>query len=299
MTSNISVIFKKYSVPVLFLIAGLVILILGIKEKQDMWFMVASIMMFVAGGASILYSSGKLKSTFLTIFGVLAGIAATIAIYVSYASVGETVEYQKNYKYCRDLAKQNLEDIRFVQKLHAEQNGVYIKDWASFVDFVKNGEVDKVISEGVVPSVKITPEERDYLYGNNQAIDNNMTEEEAYKLSKWTEGPRYNELFKDFKRDTIQVSLLESKFMSKSYKSNREQAGFYAFSPDSLPVIPFTSQEWVLETADSVVMGDIKVPAIKVSGFIPFAEIKGKNGNKEEMFFGTLSSGNLTGSWEE
>lgn len=46
------------------------------------------------------------------------------------------------------------------------------------------------------PSEKMTPAERDYLYGDNRPIDAQMTAEEAIRLSKWEEGPRYDEYFK-------------------------------------------------------------------------------------------------------
>ncbi|MFT6924243.1 MAG: hypothetical protein ACJA1C_003264 [Crocinitomicaceae bacterium] len=46
------------------------------------------------------------------------------------------------------------------------------------------------------PHIKITPTERDYLYGDNRPIDSQMTAEEAIRLSQWKEGPRYDEYFK-------------------------------------------------------------------------------------------------------
>lgn len=287
--------------PAIFLIVGLGTLYIGVTQDQGPMFLVASILMFIAGAASVIYSSGKLSATLIYIFGGLAAIAAAYTFFVTWKSVDETMTYNENYKKCKEIAKQNLKDVRFIQKLYAEKNGVYISDWDELVKFVKEGKVNKVIQEGVVPSEKITAEERDYLYGDNRAIDENMTEEEAYRLSLWKEGPRYNELFKDFVRDTIEVSLLESKFQSKAYVTARQKQGLYPFSPDSLPIIPFTNgkERWIMETADSVMMGDLKVPALYIHGEIPFAEYKGKNGDREEMYLGTLSSNDLSGSWEE
>lgn len=301
MTSDFSVIFKKYSMPAIFLVAGLGTLYIGVTKDQGSMFMVASILMFIAGAASLIYSSGKLKSTLIYVFGGLAAIAAAYTFFVTWNSVDETMTYNENYKKCKEIAKQNLQDVRFVQKLYAEKNGVYISNWDDLVTFVKEGKVNKVVQEGVVPAEKITSAERDYLYHDNRPIDENMTEQEAYLLSLWKEGPRYNELFKNFVRDTIEVSLLESKFLSTAYQSAREKQGLYPFSADSLPIIPFTNgkERWIMETADSVLMGESKVPALYIHGFIPFAEYKGKNGDKEEMHMGTLSSNNLSGSWEE
>ncbi|MFT6244570.1 MAG: hypothetical protein ACJAXI_001338 [Crocinitomicaceae bacterium] len=46
------------------------------------------------------------------------------------------------------------------------------------------------------PSLRITPEEREYLYNDNRPINKNMTADEAIRLSQWKEGPRYDEYFK-------------------------------------------------------------------------------------------------------
>ena len=70
MTNNFSVLFKKYSVPVLLLVLGLTLLIVGVLNSQGTSFMLSSVLMFIAGGLSLLYSSGKMKTMFLVIFGV-------------------------------------------------------------------------------------------------------------------------------------------------------------------------------------------------------------------------------------
>lgn len=275
-------------------------LVIGVSQNQGSTFMMAAVLMFVAGLLSIAYSSGKVKAGIIYILGGVAGIAAAITLYMSYASVEETATYNENYKKCKSLAKQNLEDIRYIQKAYADANGKYADNWQDVVDFAKNGTIPFVEAEGVVPSRKITIEENKFLYTNNPPIDNNMTDDEAYRLSKWKEGPNWEKDFKNFKRDTVQVSLLKTKFQSKAYTESRKKAGFYKFSADSLPYIPFTAskEKWTLETKDSVQVGEAVLPAIKVSGMIPFASVKGKNDDKEEMFFGSLTTNDTSGSWE-
>lgn len=301
MTSKLSVLLKKYSVPTLFFVLGLLMLIIGVSKGQGGMFMMAAVFMFIAGGLSVLYSMGTFKSSLIYVLGIVAGIAALFTLYMSGKSVNDTTTYNRNYKMCKSLAKQNLEDIRYIQKAFAEKNGVYISNWDALVDYTKNGTIPFVDAQGIVPSRKITSEENKYLYVGNPAIDNNMTEEEAYRLSKWTEGPNWQTDFKGFIRDTIQVSLLKSKFQSKSYVESREKAGFYRFNADSLSVIPFTNgkERWLLETKDSIKVGDAVLPAIFVSGKIPFASIKGKDDDTEEMSFGSLSTNDTSGSWED
>ena len=281
MTGRLSVLLKKLSIPVLLLVAGLIMLIVGLSQGQGGSFLLSALMMLIAGTISILYSAGKLSPKMGTIVGLVSGVAAFIILFISWKSVSDTDAYNKNYERCKMIAKQNLEDVRYIQKAYAE----------------KNGTIPYVDAQGIVPKRKITPEERDFLYGDNRAIDNDMTEDEAYLLSKWTEGPKWAE-FANFKRDTIQVSLLESKFRSRSYVENREKMGFYSFNPDSLPYIPYTNKRWTIETKDSILVGDAKYPALYVYGKIPFADIQGKNNDTEEMYFGSLTTPDLDGSWE-
>lgn len=300
MTSNLSVLLKKYSIPALFFVLGIMMLVIGVSKNQGTMFMMAAVLMFVAGILSIGYSSGKLKAGMVYILGIGAGIAAALTLYFSYISVEETATYNANYIKCKSVSKQNLEDIRYIQKAYAEANGKYADNWEDLIEYAKTGTVPFVETEGVVPGRQITPEENKFLYTNNPPIDNNMTDDEAYRLSKWKTGPNWEKDFKNFRRDTIQVSLFKTKFQSKAYVANRLKAGFHKFAADSLPYIPFTGArtKWKLETKDSVQVGEAYLPAIKVSGMIPFANIKGKNDDKEEMFFGSLSTNDTSGSWE-
>lgn len=294
MTNNFSVLFKKYSVPVLLLLLGLTLLFIGITKDQGSMFMLSSVLMFIAGGLSLLYSSGKMKTLFLAIFGILAGIAGIVMLSISWTEVSTEISIQERDKLLNTTAKQNLEDIIYIQKEYKDRNGVYAGTWDELTEFVKTGTVDYVFSEGSVPSRKYTSEERAYLYGDNRAIDVNMTEEEAYRLSKWEQGPNYAE-FKGFRRDTQQVSLLKSKFQSNSYLEARKLSGLGSFYPDSLRYIPMTKakEEWTLETNDSLMTADSTfAPAIKVHGTLPFI--------KKEMSFGSLTTPNeLSGSWED
>lgn len=300
MNTNISMLFKKYSVPAMFSIMGLLIIIIGISKDQDAMFMAASILMFGAAAISMLYSTGKLTTKLTYIIGIVSGIAAAFTIWMSYVSVTSTMRYNENYKQCRTLAIQNLQDIRLVQKKHKEKYGNYIGDWDKFVDFVKNGYINQTISKGSVPDTFPTREEYTYLgHKQSDAINNKLTVMEAHLLSKWKEGPRYERMFSSFVRDTQDVSVIKALFSSDSYKRSREIAGFHNFSADSLPYIPFTGarEMWSLEVKDSVQMGDLYVPAIHVEGTIPFAKMQGKS--NEKLSFGTLTSGDDTGSWEQ
>ena len=300
MTNNLSVILKKYSIPALLFILGLVMLIIGLTQGQNSMFILASVLMFGAGALSVMFSSGNLKPKLVMIFGVAAGIAGVLALVLSYVSVNTTQKYQEDYQSCKSLSIQNLQDIRYIQKAYAEKTGQYLTTWDEFVEFTKNGTVPFLESVGSVPARKIKTEENNYLYKGNPPVDNDMTEDEAYRLSKWAENP-YSGDFANFVRDTVQRSLMSVKFGTKSYASNREKSGFYVFSADSLPYIPYTNGKtmWSIETKDSVAIGDQSFPTILIQGMIPFTKIEGKSNGEEKMFFGSISLNELSGSWED
>lgn len=293
MTNNLSVLFKKYSIPALLLLIGFALIIFGIMNDQNMSFHLSSSLMLFAGVLSLLFSSGKFKNSILVIAGILAGGIAIVLIYLSGNEVVTKMKYDDKVKMSETLAKQNLEDVIFIQKAYQAQFGEYADSWDKLIDYVKNGKIDFIVSEGSVPSRRYTEEERAYLYGDNRAIDNAMTEDEAYRLSKWKAGPNWEKDFRSFKRDTLKVSLLESKFKSDSYQKARDIVGIGKFNADSLRFIPYTGgkREWMLQTKMLTLADSTKAPAIKVMGTLPFT--------KKEMYFGSLSKPNEFGaSWE-
>jgi hypothetical protein len=295
MTNDLSLLVKKYSVPALFLVLAIAMLILGLKSKQDTTYIIATAMMFAAGALSILYSSGKISVKMLSILGLSAGIAAVVTIALSYYAVSSEVEHQAKYDSCVKESEMNLRDIRSAQKAYAEKNGKYAANWEELINFIKTGEIPFIEAEGVVPGRKITEAERSILYGDNRPIDINMTELEALKLSK-SSNPADD--LKGFRRDTVMVSLMDTKFKNKTAVESRIKAGFGAFNPDKLPIIPMSNdKKWKLEVADSIKIGEEVFPAIRVSGTLPISRIAGTQ--PDEMHFGKLTTNDTSGSWEQ
>ncbi len=295
MTNNFSLLIKKYSVPVLFLILALAMLYINFasEHRQDASFILATIMMFVAGALTLLYSTGTISTKILTVLGGLAFIGAVITLYFSTASVVSTKKHNEQYELSFGKAAYNLSDIREAQKAYLDKNGKYADTWDKLLDFIRNGEVPYVNKVGVIPNRKITPEERAKLYGDNRPIDVNMTEMEALLLSKM---PNPASDLAEFKRDTLMKSYMESKFNTKTYREARELAGYGKFSVDSLAYIPFTNKKWNMQTKDSVKIGQQSYPAIKVWGKLPYAKLEGTD--PIEISFGSLTTNDVGGSWE-
>jgi hypothetical protein len=295
MTNNISLLLKKYSVPALFLVIAIAMLSMGIKSNQNSSYMVATILMFSAAILSFLYSSGKISTKILTTLGMVAGIGALGTLVFSTKSVADTEAHNKRYVLCKAQAESNLKDIRTAQKAFAEINGHYAKNWEDLIDFVKNGQVPFVDAVGVVPGRRITEAERAFLYGDNRVIDFNMTEVEALRLSK---DPNCDADLKGFKRDTVMVSFMDTKFKNKSSVEARMKAGLGKFVAEELPIIPMSKNiKWTMEVKDSVQMGADFFPAIHVFGKLPIARIEGTS--PEEISFGKLTTNDTGGSWEQ
>jgi hypothetical protein len=296
MNNNISLLLKKYSVPAMFFILGIAMLIIGVTSKQSGLYYFSSFLVLVAGFLSVAFSGGFFKTSMGKSIGYVAGLAAVICIYMSYKSVGDTSRHNDLYKFSLELIKENLNNVRTAQKAYKEIHGVYAKDWKTLEDFIKSGTVPEVVAKGFVPARKLTPEESKFIYNDNRPIDNNMTEEEAYKLSKH---PDLYPEFKDFKRDTIQISFIDRQFKNASYLERRKKANFGDFIVDSLKYIPYTNGKelFKLQTLDSVMVGSDKVPVLEVKGKLPYPEVHGSK-KRSEIFFGSLTLPDLSGSWE-
>lgn len=307
--SNLGVFIKKFSVPAIFLFLSFYLLKVYDSSSQDSSFLFAAIMMFVAAVLNLLFSFGVLSNKIVSVLGYAAGLCAIYSIYLSYKSVSDSAAYIKNYNNCKALSVSNLSDIRGVQKAYREKHGTYAPDWKTFLDYLKNGTVPEVLSEGSVPSRKITTAERDFLYGDNRPIDEKMSSTEAWLLSKCMDKDIFpkNRKFEcpedlvGFVRDTVQVSLLKTRFIDNaSYVASREKSGFSVFNPDSLIYIPYTGgkQKWSIKTLDSVSVGGTdKKPTIRVFGQMPFAKLQGTT--NEFISFGKLNLDEISGSWEE
>ncbi len=289
-------IIKKYSAPALFLIIAIIIAIIGITQKQPMIFNISALLMFIAAIFSFLFSSGKLRGQVLIILGIISGIAAMLVLFVVFRTIKISADFKRNFEQLETKSQFVLSDIRQIQKAYAEKNGAYATNFNELIDFVKNGKTFYVVAEGSVLFRPITVEERAYLYGDNRLLDKNMTELEAWRLSKM---PNADPKLATFKRDTLEQSFYESKFNKSTYLDSRIKAGLGKFNIDSLAYIPESKKEWKLEVKNGVALGDEKINAIYVSGKLPYGEDKGKEG--PVLFFGdkTLSSKNLGGSWEK
>ena len=211
---NFSVLLKKYSVPFLFSALGIVLIVVSLVTEQPFEFILASIIILICSVFLFLTVSGSVSNKITNMIGGVSLVLAAYAFYTALSSVGSSIQHNNDYALMKGLAIRNLKDIQTAQKEYEKKYGVFAADWNTIINFIENDSIADIVRKGSVPNRKITEKERDYLiqfglYKKGQAIDNKMTDLEAYYLSKSDICPP--ELI-TFKRDTVMVSFIETTF---------------------------------------------------------------------------------------
>lgn len=271
---------KKYILPTVFLIAGIYLLYLAVTPafvevqnpqtleiyeveiRQDPIFMYAALIMILVSVIWFLYLLNVIKSMIGYGIMVVMLVGSGVVLYVDYATVQEEVEFNNKYAE-RDIEiKTRIMDVKAAEVAYKEVNGSYTNSFDDLIAFVKGGTKMDFIKIGSLPERKITPEERDMIYGDNRPIDNLMNEIEAAYLSRLANPPAD---LKDFQRDTIYVPVMDAIFNSERYLDNRSKiGGELPFHPDSMQYVPFSGQLATLDTA-SIMKGDLRVPTLLIS----------------------------------
>ncbi len=299
---NFSVLLKKYSVPFLFSALGIVLIVVSLVTEQPFEFILASIIILICSVFLFLTVSGSVSNKITNMIGGVSLVLAAYAFYTALSSVGSSIQHNNDYALMKGLAIRNLKDVQVAQKEYEKKYGVFAADWNAIISFIENDSIADIVRKGSVPNRKITEEERDYLiqfglYKKGQAIDNKMTDLEAYYLSKSDICPP--ELI-TFKRDTLMVSFIETTFTRNSgYLTEREQNNYGEFDAKKLRYIPFTNDkvEWNVDTIMKP-SGTDTVCFFRLEGILPIPENEGAKAD-EIMALGSLLEFNLSGSWED
>ena len=84
---NISVILKRYSVPAIFLVLGVLLMIVAFKENQTMEFKLSGVLILVGAIISILSSSGLINAMTAKIIGAFSLVVSAGLLYFSYQTL--------------------------------------------------------------------------------------------------------------------------------------------------------------------------------------------------------------------
>lgn len=297
---------NKYAWPTLFMIAGLILLKMAFvpdvaelnndttKEVyQNNWFLYASLFFIFASVIWFLYIFEIVKTTFSYIVLGIMAVCSIYLLYNDYDNIKTTVDYNADYEE-RDLEiKTRMDDIKQAEVAFEEKNGYYTNSMDELIDFVKNGTKMKIFKQGAIPERRITEEEREYLYGDNRAIDNLMSEKEAALLANSPFAAGDTTGLADFKRDTSYVPVIDAIFKDdKRIEARKKLGGQIAFHPDSLRYVPFTQNEVWMDTASVIRGEDIRVSTIEFRMNHPM--------NDSIVYsIGSLTENHLRESWRD
>lgn len=265
---------KRYLLPTLFLIIGLYLLRLGLATykmelnngewlvyKQDSKFLIAAVLFMTVSIVWFLYLMDVIKPMVGYIIMGAMFIGSAAVLYFDYQTVEKEVVFREKYQEREIEMQTRMMDIKAAEVAYREANGTYTNSFEDLISFVNNGTKMDIMKIGSIPDRKITPEERDLIYGDKRAIDFNMTEEEAWLLSKSDVVPAD---LTGFVRDTNFIPVMDALFNSKRYiKERRKLGGQLEFNADSLQYVPFSKNLATLDTA-SITKGDLKVPTLLI-----------------------------------
>ncbi|MDC1244820.1 hypothetical protein N8Z79_05155 [Crocinitomicaceae bacterium] len=301
---NISLLLKKYSVPFLFSVLGIVLIIVSLTSDQPFEFVLAAIIILICSIFLFLSVSGKVSNMLTNIIGGACLVIASYAFYSVMSTVSVSIEHNNNYALMKGLAIRNLKDIKKAQKEYNKKYQSYASNWSELIAFIELDSVPRIERKGSIPNRKITEIERDYLiqfglYKKGDAIDNKMSPKEAYFLSKSDICP--DEL-RTFKMDTIMVSFIETQYtQNNAYLTERKQNNYGDFNAKNLRYIPFTNNksEWNIDTVMHVSATDTMC-IFRIEGVLPIPKNEGAKA-KEIMCLGSTNNRDeqLTGSWED
>lgn len=270
---------KRYLFPVLFFTAGIYLLFIALTPavikvqdpktldfrevvvKQEPIFTYGAIVLILGSVIWFLYLLGRIKT--MVGYGIMTvlAIGAIWVLYYDYAVIAEEVEFNNQYAERETEIKVRILDIKAAQLAYKEAKGVYTDDINDLIEFVKNGKKMDFVKNGRIPERTITPEERDFIYGDDRPIDFLMTEEEATVIARNNGGTIDG---KEFQRDTIFVPVMDAIFNSERYNTSREKlGGQLAFHPDSMQYVPYSRNEVVLDTG-SVMKNEYRVPTLLI-----------------------------------
>ncbi|MDA7803662.1 hypothetical protein N8987_03725 [Crocinitomix sp.] len=307
----------RFMWPVIFLIVGLFLLKMAVVPEvqelnsstlndsgdaikdtveltQNSGFLYASLFFLIASVVWFLYLFEIVKSFVGYIIMVAMAICSVVVIYMDYTNIQETVDFKAAVE-LRDLdIKARMDDIKEAQLAYKEFHGYYTDNMDELIDFVKHGKKMKIYKKGSIPERKISPEERDYLYGDNRPIDKFMTEMEAALLAN---SPNPPVDLTAFRRDTNYVDVLQAIFMDSSRIDTRAKIGASLnFSPDSLRYVPHTKNLVRLDTGRAVI-NEVIIPTVYIEMSHPLN--KQLEDDSITYSIGDLNSNTLRENWKD
>ena len=223
---------KKYILPGILALIGLVLVINGAATEQNGAFMLGAFGVLIAGAVSLVSAIVQLSKMLRLVISIGLVLIVVGIAYADFMSIKVPIDFQNEKERRYVHVVQRLKDIRTAELAFKAKYQKYQGDIDSLVDFVKSDSILFVKAIGEVPDT--------------------MTLDAAIKAGLVS-------------RDTVYVNALDSLFGSQN-PADRS----HPFNVDSLAVVPFTGGAKFALDAGSVVRSSVDVPVFQATDSKPF-----------------------------
>jgi hypothetical protein len=200
---------SSYIFPVILIVFGGVLLVLGAMQGQNIWVMIGAGLALVAGLISLLLVMGIISRQVGVIIGMVFLLFSGFLVYRNYRSIAEVIEFTQYKRENDRMVIQGLKDIRTAQVGFRQAHGAFTNDLGSLQQFVRSGTIPMVRAIGQVPDT--------------------LSEAEALELGIIV-------------RDTIPAPALDSLFMNPRAQAHRA----YEFDPQRFGLQPMANVPYIL-----------------------------------------------------
>lgn len=147
---NLSFWISKLLLPGIFTLAGLAMLLSGIKpgKYQSALYIISGVFMVAGSVVWALLVTGKLNMTWVRKYAALVFIPALIAMGGIVFSIRRSIRFEEIKLERENIIKNRLLKIREAQLAFKEVKGEYAQDFKTLIDFLKNGKALVVKVDG-------------------------------------------------------------------------------------------------------------------------------------------------------
>ncbi len=200
---------SSYIFPVVLIILGAALLIVGTMQGQNTWVMLGAGLALVAGLVSLLLQAGIVNRQVGFMLGLLFAAASVFLVYRNYRSIAEVQEFNEAKSANDSKVIQGLKDLRTAQLGFRQAYGSFTGDLNTLGEFVKGGSIVMIRAVGQVPDT--------------------LTEAKALELGI-------------IERDTINAPALDSLFRTNKALEGR----LYPFDAYNFTNSPASGKPWIL-----------------------------------------------------
>lgn len=224
---NVKLFLFKVFFPVVLILGGLAVIIIGAMKEQTIFFILGGIGLLLVGGLTFLLMVRyeALPAMLYKILLYLLIPSVLLMFWFSFNSINDPIKFENEYKRRSELVKERLIHIRDAQEAFKSVHKRYTGDFDTLITFIKDGELPLLRKTNNTPTL----------------LRDSLPERELIR------------------RGFIVIDTTYVKVMDSIFKN------VYNFNPDNLPYIPFSNprQRFTIQ-ADFINRGNVRVPVFEV-----------------------------------